>query len=193
MKMAAMRKLVIAKKQAIVMKDMDGRCWLGNGECFCAVEEGVQIDAANALVLMDVGREKRDDIETLEWQAASDKFSVMPNEELDEELIPQAAVMYGGELILILMTQQREAFAVKRALIKPAEAKYGLAYGLRRRRGGEGAPSIILKEDMFVSAIVEPMSAKITKEIVRNLAFIGTGEVNEYADQDSSGESAGED
>ena len=187
MKLSAIKKLITESKRALIVRDQDGVRWLGDGLNFYAMDDGIPISKESVLAILDVDKDKRDKITPCEWSMPIDaRFGIYPNEDTDERLMPCMAVLYGGEPIMIFMTEAGEIVGVKQAAIKPVEARFGIAYQLRRRwkDGEEKRPVITCSEDAFVSAILMPIDTEVTRSIVSTMKMLSENEIKLYGGKD---------
>lgn len=192
--MAAIKKVVTDSRTCVLAWDRENHRWIGDGPRFYAMDEDIPMEKSNALAILDVDKAKREKCAVMEWASSDPRMSIYPNQETDERLIPVMAVMYAGEPIMLFASEKREIFAISQGDLAPIASKHGYEYALRRRKdadGGEMRPAVIVMADMFVGAVLMPMSAKATKIIIDNMARVATGEAVEYGD-DEEAEFAGE-
>ena len=166
--MAAIRKLVADTKRALILSDTEGTRWLGDGKNFYLIEGGLMLNSSNVLAALDVEKGKRDKIQPEEHEIQDRRFSMYPQDD-DERLIPQMAVMYGSESIMLFLTERREVLAIPSAVLKPVEAEMGFEFGLRRSKDSEVPPAIICKADMFVAALLSPMDEKAVEAVLNTM------------------------
>ena len=184
MKISAIKKIVTDSKRCIVVTDKEGRQWIGDGKRFYAVDEDIRFKRETVLAMLDIDKDKRDKVAVFEEASNDPRFDVYQQEE-GERLIPQMAVMYGGDLVMIFMADRQEIFALEHATLKPID-NMGRAYTLRRRtaNGEEMRPVIAVQTDMFVSALLTPMYANVAAAIRAEMEMISRGEVKSYGGED---------
>lgn len=183
MKMAAIKKIVMDAKKCIIMTDKEGKQWIGDGKRFYAVDEDFRFERETVLTVLDIDRDKRDRVVVFQERSSDPRFDIYERED-DERLRPQMAIMYGGELVLVFMSDKQELFALEHAALKPLGD--GRAYTLRRRtaHGEEMQPVIAVAQDMFVGALLQPMEAKVMAAIRAEMEIVSMGNTKHYGGED---------
>lgn len=183
MKMAAIKKIVMDAKKCIIMTDKEGRQWIGDGKRFYAVDEDFRFERETVLTVLDVDKDKRDKVTVFQERSNDPRFDVYEKES-DERLRPQMAIMYGGELVLVFISDKQEIFVLEHAALKPIGD--GRSYTLRRRtaHGEEMQPVIAVAQDMFVGALLQPMEEKVAAAIRAEMEFMSMGGTVHYGGED---------
>ena len=187
MKMAAIKKVVADKKMCVLARDKDGNRWIGDGTRFYALDEFIPVTKENALAVLDVDKAKRDSYAVIEQGDPDPRLSIYPDEQQDERLIPGLAVKYGGDTVLVLVTEKMEIFAIKDEDLKPVETVGGYGFTLRRRytpTGEEMRPAVMIQGDMMISAVLMPMEDKVSRAIADTMSRIVGGFVRPYEDEE---------
>lgn len=187
MKMAAIKKVVADKKMCVLTRDKDGNRWIGDGTRFYVLDEFIPVTKENALAVLDVDKAKRDSFAVIEQREPDPRLSIYPDEQRDEQLIPGLAVKYGGDTVLVLVTEKMEIFAIKDEDLKPVETAGGYGYTLRRRytpTGEEMRPAVMIQGDMMISAAIMPMEDKVSRAIADTMSRIVGGFVREYEEEE---------
>ncbi len=181
MKMAAVKKIVMEARRCIIVTDSEGRQWIGDGKRFYAVDEDIRFDRETVLTILDIDKDKRNKVTVFEESSSDPRFSIYLKEEEGERLKPRMAVMYGGELVMVFMTDRQEVFAIEHAVLKPID-EMGRDYILLRREayGTEMVPVIAVQTDMFVSALIQPIRSGIAGAITAECGMVGSGTVKSY-------------
>ena len=186
MKASEVKKLVMNAKSAVIMTDRDGRQWLGDGRYFFAADDSLPLNEDNVLAVLDVDKDKRDKIRCTQAAAFDPRMTIMPDEEHDVKLTPRMSVYYGDEMITIMTSDDNELFGVRQSAIRPANAKYGLAFFARRREGM--IPWIMCFEDMFATAILMPGPARAIAAIVEGMQDIMPYKIVSYETREDAEE-----
>lgn len=158
MKLAAIKKIVMDAKKCIIMTDKEGKQWIGDGKRFYAVDEDFRFERETVLMVLDVDRDKRDKVAVFQEQSSDPRFDIYEHED-DERLRPQMAIMYGGELVLVFMSDKQELFALEHAALKPL---------------GDGRAYTLL----------QPMESKVMAAIRAEMEIVSTGNTKHYGGED---------
>lgn len=193
MKIAAIKKVIMGTRRCIIVNDREGNQWIGDGKRFYAVDEDFRFDRETVLAVMDIDKDKRSGIAVFQEEGRDPRLSIYPkNAEGDvfkgEILKPRMAIMYGGELVMVFMTERREVFALEHAYLKPVDM--GRDYVLLRRSafGEEMPPVIAVSTDMFVGAVLMPLPAKVAMAIMAECGMLADGEAKAYGNDDGDDE-----
>ena len=183
MKLAAIRKIVMDAKKCIIMTDKEDKQWIGDGKRFYAVDEDFRFERETVLTVLDVDKDKRDKVAVFQERSSDPRFDIYEKES-DERLRPQMAIMYGGELVMVFMSDKQELFVLEHAALKPIGD--GRDYTLRRREahGEEMRPVIAVAQDMFVGALLRPMEAKVAAAIRAKMEIVSMGKTKHYGGED---------
>lgn len=189
MKIAAIKKIIMDAKRCIIVTDGEGNQWIGDGKRFYAVDEDFRFERETVLAVLDVDKEKRGKVNIFKENSGDPRFSIYPKEPngdflKGEVLKPRMAIMYGGELVMVFMTERREVFALEHAYLKPVDM--GRDYMLLRREvfGEEMRPVIAVQTDMFVNALLTPLPQKVARSIITEAGMIADGEAKPYGKDD---------
>lgn len=185
MKMAAVKKVIMEARRCIIVNDAEGKQWIGDGKRFYAVDEDIRFDRETVLTILDIDKDKRSKVTVFEETSSDPRFSIYLKEDEGERLKPRMAVMYGGELVMVFMTERQEVFAIEHAALKPID-EMGRDYTLLRREayGAEMVPVIAVQTDMFVSALLQPIRAGIAGAIAAECQTVGGGKITNYQGDD---------
>lgn len=189
MKLSAIKKIIMDAKRCVIVNDAEGNQWIGDGKRFYSVDEDFRFERETVLTVLDVDKEKRNKVAVFQENTSDPRFSIyQPPADSEptrgEALRPRMAIMYGGELVVVFMTDRREVFALEHAYLKPVEL--GREYMLLRREtfGEEMRPAIAVSTDMFVSALLTPMPQKVARAIIAEVGLIADGETKAYGKDD---------
>ena len=179
--MAAVKKVIMEARRCIIVNDSEGEQWIGDGKRFYAVDEDIRFDRETVLTILDIDKDKRSKVTVFEESSSDPRFSIYLKEDEGERLKPRMAVMYGGELVMVFMTERQEVFAIEHAALKPIDD-----YVLLRREayGAEMVPVIAVQTDMFVSALLQPIRASIAGAISAECHTVGGGKIKNYEGDD---------
>lgn len=179
MKASEIKKLVTGSKRVLIWVDGDGNQWIGDGmRGMYAVDDCIRLNEGNVLSVLDVDKDKRDKIRCSMGPSYDPRLSILPDEENDIQLRPVLSVYYADELITLMRSEDGELFGVRQSAIKPANAKYGLAFFLRRREGM--IPWIACFEDMMTSAVLLPEAGRVIEDIMNALKGMGDYKIVHY-------------
>ena len=178
MKAAAIKKVIMDRKYAMIWVDQDGNQWVGDGRYFYVADDCVQLNERNLLTVLDVDKDKRDSIVCKMGPCYDERLSILPNEEQDVQLIPHISVSYGGELITLMVSTDGELVGIRQSAIKPADSKMGLAFFLRRREGMH--PWIMCFEGMMATAALMIEPAEVIQSIMDSARTMQQAKVVDY-------------
>ena len=183
MKASEIKKLVTSAKHALIWVDGEGKQWVGDGRHgMYAADDCVRLTEENVLAVLDVDKDKREKIRCSMGPSYDPRLSIMPNEETDIRLRPVLSVYYADEMITLMYSEDGELFGVRRSAIRPANAKYGLAFCLRRREGC--MPWIVCFEGMLASAVLLPEPGRVIEDIVATMKSAGNYKIVHYEKPD---------
>ena len=183
MKLAAIRKIIMDTKRCIIVNDREHNQWIGDGKRFYLVDEDFRFKRENVLTVLDIDKDKRNKVAVFQEDSGDHRFSIYPQEDgypKGEILKPRMAIMYGGELVMVFMTDRNEVFAVEHAYLKPVDL--GRDFMLLRREvfGEEMTPAIAVSTDTFVNALLTPLPQKTTRAIIEEAGLIAGGSAKAY-------------
>ena len=148
MKAAKVAKRVMKTNKAVILTDEIGKQWISDGiNCYLA-DESVQYTRENLMGILDIDPEKRDRIDVGESMADSELF-VMIETDRDEPLQPIGSIVYSGECMTCMRTEDGKRIWVRQSFIEPADGKMGLRFFLRDGH-------IACFADLFCSAVLTP-------------------------------------
>ena len=185
MKAAKVTKRVMKTNSAVILTDESGKQWISDGiNCYLA-DESVQYTRENLMGILDIDPEKRDRIDVVERTAESELF-VMIETDRDEPLQPIGSIVYSGECMTCMRTEDGKRIWVRQSFIEPADGKMGLRFFLR-----EGV--VICFQDLFASAILRPEYGEEQEKIEDMLrAMLGDATNEELTERAEAAESRAE-
>ncbi len=184
MKLAAIKKLCVARKIFYIINGPDGRQWLSDTRNAYPVE-GVRIAADSIPALFDLAQKQADKMSIRETSVLDERFSVEPMVG-ERELEDLGAVWYAGDLYRVMGSAQG-LLMVPVSALKPAENKEGMLQFFERI-SPDGNILIACYGDMLVSGIVSPVDAKHAEAIMQQVQMLSLQAVRVSASPETDAE-----
>lgn len=181
-----MAKRVMKRNYAVIIDDKwSGKQWISDGINAYLADESVKYTRENLMGILDIDPEKRDRIDVGESMADSELF-VMIETNRDEPLQPIGSIVYSGECMTCMRTEDGKRIWVRQSFIEPADGKMGLRFFLR-----DGV--VICFQDLFASAILRPEYGEEQEKIEDMLrAMLGDATNEELTERAEAAESRAE-
>ena len=149
MKAAKVAKRVMKRNYAVIIDDeRRGKQWISDGINAYMADKSVEYTKENLMGILDIDPEKRNRITVSGMYAEGDLFA-MEETDRDKPLQPIGSIVYSGECMTCMRTEDERRIWVRQSYIEPADGKMGLRFFLRDGH-------IACFADLFCSAVLTP-------------------------------------
>ena len=158
MKAAKVAKRVMKRNYAVIIDDKwSAKQWISDGINAYMADESVKYTEENLMGILDIDPEKRDKVEVTERFVEGDLFAMVETDR-DKPLQPIGSIVYSGECMTCMRTEDERRIWVRQSYIEPADGKMGLRFFLRDEH-------IACFANLFCSAVLTPESEEEQEKI----------------------------
>ena len=166
MKIAAIKKLILADRQCCILTGQQGQQWIGTERAIFRVDDGLRITENSIKGLFDLGPAQMDKLEIIQQELEmAHIWPMMRRDQNRMRVCPLGINNYGG---VELLAHDGKMYlcsmdAIKAAVDRDDYREYWLGYDRFH------APLIIVRDGMIFAGVIRPMRTEECKFILQAL------------------------